>query len=170
MTVMQEPETELIDHVHHEHTHLNRLFEDLEATFERLARDGVSDGGRDREVLEVAADDLQAALDEMLHHFDHEEELFFVAIESRFPEHAEEIAELVASHEVMYAKTRELQRVVRGPLAELEARADEILETVRQLRHLIDEHNTQEHELFDRTLSQLDRDERQALLRRARHL
>ena len=80
----KQQKSDLIDTVHHEHDHLGKLFDDLEETFEDLAS-GDMDSSRYVEVVESASGDLEVALDEMLHHFNQEEEVFFVEIEERFP-------------------------------------------------------------------------------------
>ena len=76
------PKSDLIDLVHHEHHHMTRLFEDLRATFERLASEKLEERER-LDMLETARDDLASAFEELLHHFDQEDLEFMSALASR---------------------------------------------------------------------------------------
>ncbi len=163
------PSSDLIDLVHHEHAHLNRLFADIGETFEKIAR-GELDEPRCTEVLETASDDLQMALDEMLHHFNQEEEVFFVEIEKRFPELADDISHLAAAHELMCDRTRWLHRQLNQPRTGGAEGADEIMKVVKQMRQLLRQHTTNENRLFDSALQRMPAEEREALLEEMRRI
>ena len=79
--------SDLLDWAHHEHEHLTKLFDDLRATFNKIAV-GELEGAQREEALDQAVDDLEGALEDMLEHFNEEEEVYFLAIEARFPEFA----------------------------------------------------------------------------------
>ena len=162
-------QSDLIDRFHHEHDHLHKLIEDLERTFVQIEAGDLSGYARE-EALESAAEDLETALEAMLQHFNHEEEVFFVIIEQRFPTYTEAVAELVASHEEMYQLTRWLQRAVGLEPEEIGSRAGEILAKVRQLRRQVEEHNGQEDRVFEGTLQTLSRSERLRLVRELEQL
>jgi hypothetical protein len=165
-TIMQSQEqkkSDLIDTVHHEHDHLVKLFDDLEDTFDALA-DHEMDEARYTEVVESASGDLEVALDEMLHHFNQEEEIFFVEIEERFPEVAAAIEKLTDAHEMMCERTRWLHRQINQPPAKIRENADEIYEVIHQMRVTLAEHTQNETELFDTVLRRMSADERETLL------
>lgn len=155
--------SDLIEVVHHEHDHLLKLFEDIGDTFEKISR-GELDGPRRDEVLETASDDLQMALEEMLHHFNQEEEVFFVEIEKRFPELADDIAGLASAHEVMCDRTRWLHRQLNMPRDTIAERADEIMKVVRKMRDILGQHTANENRLFDNVLESMPAEERESLL------
>ena len=152
--------SDLIDRVHHEHNHLTRLFEDLGATFEKIA-----EGECDRETLESAREDLRIGLEDMLHHFDQEEEVFFVEIERRFPEFADQIAELVDTHEFVCDRTRWLHTVLSRDDDAIAELGDEVHGVLETLSKTLVDHTAQENEIFGAALRQMTPAEREALLR-----
>lgn len=164
-----EQKSDLIDTVHHEHDHLVKLFDDIEDTFDELA-DGDMDESRYVDVVESASGDLEVALDEMLHHFNQEEEVFFVEIEQRFPEQADTIKELSDAHELMCERTRWLHRQISLPPEEINAKAQEIREVIHQMRVALSEHTERETELFDTVLRKMSAAEREALLDEMRRI
>lgn len=161
--------SDLIEVVHHEHDHLLRLFEDIGDTFEKISR-GELDEPRREDILDTASDELQVALDEMLHHFNQEEEVFFVEIEKRRPDLAEDIAELASAHELMCDRTRWLHRQLKQSRDTIAERADEIQKVVRQMRELLGEHTTNENGLFDTVLENMPPEERESLLAEMRRI
>lgn len=163
------PSSDLIDLVHHEHDHLNRLFEDIGETFEKIARGELAEPRRS-DVLETASDDLQMALEEMLHHFNQEEEVFFVEIENRFPELADDISHLADAHELMCDRTRWLHRQLKKPPEGVGERAADIMKVVKQMRQLLRQHTTNENRLFDNALGRMPAAERDALLEEMRRI
>ena len=165
----QDQKSDLIDTVHHEHHHLVKLFDDIEDTFDALAA-GDMDKSQHMNVVESASGDLKVALDEMLHHFNQEEEVFFVEIEKRFPEVADTIEELTAAHEVMCERTRWLHRQIGQPPTEIKEKADEIREVIHQMRVTLAEHTENETELFDSVLRRMSSGEREELLDEMRRL
>ncbi|MFU8806388.1 MAG: hemerythrin domain-containing protein, partial [Bradymonadaceae bacterium] len=156
--------SDLIDKVHHEHQHLCRLFEDLQSSFEKI-NSGELDGESRAETLESASEDLAVALDEMLHHFDQEEEVFFVDIEERFPDLREEIVALVAAHELMGERTRWLQAQLKKPVDVISRDAGQILDVIRGMTELVIKHTEDEQRLFDVVLQKIPADERVSLLK-----
>lgn len=165
----QQQKSDLIDTVHHEHDHLGKLFDDIEDTFDALASGGMDDS-EFVEVVESASSDLEVALDEMLHHFNQEEEVFFVEIEKRFPETAELIAKLTDAHEIMCERTRWLHRQINQSAETISDNADEIREVIHQMRVTLAEHTEQETELFDSVLRKMSADEREELLDEMRRI
>jgi iron-sulfur cluster repair protein YtfE (RIC family) len=163
------PASDLIDLVHHEHDHLVRLFEDIGQTFEKIAR-GELEEPRRTEILETARDELEMALEEMLHHFNQEEEVFFVEIEERFPELADDIASLARAHELMGERTRWLHKQLHLPRKTIAERSDEIMKVVKQMRKLLGQHTTNENRLFDAALKRMPPEERESLLREMRRI
>jgi hemerythrin-like domain-containing protein len=161
--------SDLIDVVHHEHDHLCKLFDDIGETFEKIVSGELAEPRRG-EVLETAREDLQMALEEMLHHFNQEEEVFFVEIEERFPEYADDIARLVDAHELMCDRTRWLNRQLKTPGAGGEERADEILKVVTQMRKLVRGHAVNENRLFDNALKRMPAEQRDQLREEIRRI
>ena len=168
---MAEPiqSSDLIDLVHHEHDHLCRLFEDIGQTFEKIARGELS-GSRRAAVLDTASDDLQMALDEMLHHFNQEEEVFFVEIEQRFPELSDDIEALAQAHETMCDRTRWLHRQLGQPSEQIDQEVDEIMKVVKQMRTMLVQHTSKENQLFDSVLERIPAEERDSLLEEMRRI
>jgi hemerythrin-like domain-containing protein len=161
--------SDLIEVVHNEHDHLLKLFEDIGQTFEKVAA-GEFDEARREDVLETASDDLQLALDEMLHHFNQEEEVFFVEIEKRFPELSDDIEGLADAHELMCDRTRWLHRQLNQSRDTITERSDQIMKVVKQMRQLLGQHTTNETRLFDTALESMPPEERESLLAEMRRL
>lgn len=159
----------LIDVVHHEHAHLCRLFDDIGETFEKLAS-GELEEPRRSEVIDSAQEDLQMALEEMLHHFNQEEELFFVEIEEAFPEYAKDIERLVAGHEMICERTRWLNRQLKLPDVAQDGHAEEVLKVVKQMCKLVHSHATNENRLFDSALARMPVEQRERLREEIRKL
>lgn len=154
--------SDLIDVVHHEHSHLCRLFDDIAATFEKIVRGELAEARR-HELLASAQEDLEMVLEEMLHHFNQEEEVFFVEIERQFPEYADEIARLVDAHELICERTRWLSRRLKTPRSALGEHADEILEVLLQMSELVRDHALNENQLFDNALQRMPATQRDQL-------
>lgn len=161
--VDEETRSALIDIVHHEHDHLKRLFEDIEESFEEIVA-GETDVASEMGALEAAADNLAVALEEMLHHFNQEEEVFFVDLEERFPELSDDIAGLVESHETMCDKTRWLRQHLEGTAEDIAADADEIHDVLGDMNDLLSEHTEEENRLFGRALEKMPEEEQHELL------
>ncbi|RAL25330.1 hypothetical protein DL240_03725 [Lujinxingia litoralis] len=161
--------SDLIDRVHHEHVHLRRLFEDLSGTFERIGAEQTS-AERKQELIESASEDMAVALDDMLEHFNQEEEIFFVEIEERFPELGPRIDALVKGHELMGQRTRWLHEQLGRTPAEIGRNLAVILDVVRSMAKMIDEHTTEETTLFDDVLTKIPADERRELLEKMREI
>jgi|SRR5690554_354312 len=159
----------LIDVVHHEHAHLCRLFDDIGESFEKIAS-GELEGTRRSEVVESAQEDLQMALEEMLHHFNQEEELFFVEIEEQFPEYAKDIERLVDGHELICERTRWLNRKLKLPEVAQGEHAEEILGVVKQMCKLVHSHAVNENRLFDSALARMPVEQRERLREEIRKL
>lgn len=159
----EKKKSDLIDTVHHEHDHLGKLFDDIEETFESLATGGLQ-GARYDEVVESASANLEFALDEMLHHFNQEEEVFFVEIAARFPDKAAEIDGLTEAHERMCEGTRWLQRQIKKPSSVMSGELEAIREAIHDVRVTLDEHTRRENAFFDDVLRSMSSEERQALL------
>jgi hemerythrin-like domain-containing protein len=167
--VDQETRSALIDIVHHEHAHLKRLFGDIASTFQKIVT-GESDVEAEADILRSAADDLDVALDEMLHHFNQEEEVFFVDLEERFPELGEDIAGLVESHETMCDKTRWLRSQIGAESEAIAENAEAILEVLESMSDLLVEHTEEENRIFEAALEQMPEQEQQELLAEMRKI
>ncbi len=167
--VDEETRSALIDIVHHEHDHLKRLFEDIEASFEKIVS-GESDVASEMGELEAAAEDVEVALEEMLHHFNQEEEVFFVDLEERFPELSDEIAGLVEAHESMCEKTRWLRRHLSREPDQIAADADEIYEVLGEMTELVSEHTAEENRIFGLALEKMPEQEQHELLDEMRRI
>ena len=164
-----EQTSDLIDQVHHEHVHLRRLFDDLAKNFAAIAAGEVEERNR-REVVRAATEDLEVALEDMLEHFDQEEEVFFVEIEQRFPELRPRIASLVEAHEEMTQRTRWLQEQLgRSPEA-LDRDLEVVVDVLHAMARLVDDHTSNETALFDDVLDQIPASERRGLLKRMREI
>ena len=172
---MREPieRSDLLDWTHHEHEHLSKLFDDLRATFNRLALGDVESAERE-EMLGQAMEDLEGALEDMLEHFNEEEEVYFLAIEQRFPEFGEAIAELVSAHESICTSTRRLRRHIAGAALPseggIEAMSAALIAMVNELARDVERHNAAEHAVFSQALRQLSPHERIAIMDRKRAL
>ncbi len=160
---------ELIDQLHHEHAHLTRLFTELSQTFRRVASSDVDDDDWD-DALTTAAEDLGAALDEMLHHFSQEEEILFVEIAERFPEFSDEISRLERNHESIVGHARNLLSLLgRGPQSfrdEYE-RAIQILSLVSEE---VTQHTLDEAKVYGDALKKLAPAERRAMLEQLKQI
>ncbi len=161
--------SDLIDLVHHEHHHLTSLFGSLKQTFERLASSDLPEAER-LEMTETAAEDLQTAFDDMLHHFSQEEEVFFVEMETRFPELEPDIAALVETHEFVCSRTKWLQSLLKKNAAEISAQADRISETLTTLDETLTKHTEDEDRIFSSAMRRMTPREREDLLRRMREI
>ncbi len=156
-------QSDLIDLVHYEHEHICRLFTDLYERFEKIAADELDDESRD-EMVEGAAEELTIALDEMLHHFNQEEEVFFIDFERRFPELAPAVASLVEAHESMCERTRWLQQQFKKNAARLDENIEEVLDVLRSMRELVLKHTIEEQRFFSTVLTKIPAEERRSLL------
>jgi len=159
--------SDLVEWANHEHVHLSKLFDDLRQTFNDMAQ-GELEGDALQEALSVALDDLDGALEDMLEHFNEEEEVYFQAIEQRFPQYASQIDALVCAHEEICKKIRTLQQCVReyeqpmkGGYKELSAR---LIALVNSLALAVERHNKEEQDVFEGALKHLSVDEQIALL------
>ncbi len=139
------------------------MFEDIRSTFEQIST-GQLEGARRHELLESAAEDLEVGLDEMLHHFDQEEEVFFVEIEKKFPELADDIQALVNAHEFLCARTKQLKSLVSRDADTMERHADEAFGMIQELQATLVEHTHDENRIFATALKKMDPNERRELL------
>ncbi len=160
---IDEQRADLIDKVHHEHAHLRRLFDDLASSFRDIAAGEIGDGSQ-REVVSAAAEDLEVALEDMLHHFNQEEEVFFVELEERFPELESRIQKLVDAHELMAQRTRWLYEQLDRDAEELSRDLEVVVDVLDSMADLVETHTEQETELFDDVLQQVPAEERRELL------
>lgn len=167
--VKEAARSDVLDAVEHEHAHLRRLFDDIAETF-RAIRDEQDDEPSKKEAVEMATDNLEMALDEMLEHFDEEEEVLFVAIENRYPDVRDEIGELVDAHERICERTRWLQQRMRAEKESVFKELDEILEVVDEVKELLTQHTQDEQQLFQQVLEVLPEGERKWLLKEMRHI
>lgn len=155
--------SDLLEWAHHEHEHLSKLFDDLRNTFNGIAV-GELTGAQREEALDLAVEDLEVALDDMLEHFNEEEEIYFVAIEQRFPEFAEDIDQLKQTHEQICSRTRQLQRHVASNRDTIHEMSAELIALVNEVTLALERHNLREQEVFERALQRIPDDERVALL------
>jgi hemerythrin-like domain-containing protein len=153
----------LMDIVRHEHDHLKRLFEDIASSFEKIADEDASIDDREQ-MLASASGDLGMALEEMLHHFNQEEEVFFVDLEERFPELGDDVEQLAEAHETMCDKTRWLKRRIGADDEDIAEDLDEILDVLREMVDLLDEHTREENRIFGLALEKVPEAEQQELL------
>lgn len=161
--------SDLLDIVHHEHTHLRRLFDDLLTNFESLQSERLGEV-QEIELINSAAEDLDVVLEDMLEHFNQEEEVFFVELEERFPPLRPRIEKLVKAHETMSQRMRWLKEQTRKDPKELRRNVAIILDVVRTMAQLVEEHTKDETELFEMALENVSGDERKAMLERMRQI
>ena len=161
--VDEEIKSDLIDIVHHEHDHLRRLFEDISTSFEAVA-EGEEQLEEKREELDTAAEDLSVALDEMLHHFTQEEEVFFVDLEQRFPELGDDIDQLAEAHHEMCKRTQWLQQQLSADIDAMADNVDEIREVLEGMVKRLEEHTAEENRIFGLALQRMPREEQDELL------
>ncbi len=166
---IEEQTSDLIDQVHHEHEHLRRLFDDLATRFADIAAGKTGADSQD-DLVATASEDLEVALEDMLHHFNQEEEVFFVDMERRFPELQSDIEALVQAHEEMTQRTRWLHKQLSKEPEELTRELEVIVDVLRSLSELVDEHTKNETELFDTVLNKIPADERRELLETMRQI
>lgn len=166
---IQEQTSDLIDQVHHEHAHLRRLFDDLASSFADIAADKTG-GSEEPEVVEAASEELEVALEDMLHHFDQEEEIFFVEIEDRFPDLKPRIEELVEGHEMMTQRTRWLHEQLERDPGDVARDLEVVVDVLRSLAEMVERHTQKETELFDEVLHKIPEDERRGLLEKMREI
>lgn len=164
-----EQTSDLIDTVHHEHAHLRRLFDDLASSFADIAA-GETGASSQQDVVAAATEDLEVALEEMIHHFNQEEEIFFVDMERRFPELQSEIDDLVEAHEVMAQRTRWLHEQLDREPEDIARDLEVIVDVLRSLASLVEEHTEKESQLFDTVLQKIPADERRDLLETMREI
>ena len=155
--------SDLLEWAHHEHEHLTRLFDDLRATFNQIAV-GDLEGLRREEALDQGVEDLEAALEDMLEHFNEEEEVYFQVIETRFPEFAPKIEALTATHEKICARTQRLQRHLAQRRDEIHEMSAELIALINEVTLELERHNEQEQEVFVQALQRLPENERLELL------
>lgn len=158
--------SDLVEWATHEHVHLSRLFDDLRATFNAMAQGEWEEEERE-EALSQALEDLDGALEDMLEHFNEEEEVYFLAIEQRFPEYGESIEALVKAHEAICDRVQQLQQQLAreewGGSSDRELSA-RLIALVNSLALEVERHNEREQEVFSRALQRLSPDERVALM------
>ncbi len=155
--------SDLLEWAEHEHAHLDRLFQDLRETFARVAESDVADEHA-RELVDQAVDDLRGALDDMLEHFNEEEEVFFVAIEGRFPELGVKVAKLVNTHESICRRVKRMTHQLSKPLSQVRADVKSLSTQLDELVGTLEDHNEEEQEIFATALKNLSSDERVELL------
>lgn len=155
--------SDVLDAVQHEHEHLKRMFEDIQVSFRRIASGDVGDLDPET-VVENAAENLELALDEMLEHFNEEEEVLFVEIEQRHPDVKPEIKNLVESHESMCEKTRWLKQQLNARDVSVFDESEKILDVIGEMIELLEKHTDDEQHLFSTVLEQVPVEERKWLL------
>lgn len=164
-----EPTSDLIDQVHHEHQHLRRLFGDLAERFGAISS---GDIGTDQSetVIAAAAEELEVALEDMLHHFNQEEEVFFIEIEARHPELKPRIDVLVEAHELMSQRTRWLHEQLGKEPQALARNLEVVVDVLESMAELVETHTREETALFDDVLASIPEGERKMLLRKMREI
>jgi iron-sulfur cluster repair protein YtfE (RIC family) len=155
--------SDLLEWAEHEHAHLDRLFHDLRETFAQVAEGDVGDEHA-AELIDQAVDDLRGALDDMLEHFNEEEEVFFVAIEGRFPELGDQITQLVHTHESICRRVKRMTHQLSRPLPQVRADVRSLSVQLDELVGTLEEHNDEEQKIFAAALKNLTSDERIELL------
>ena len=165
----QERTSDLIDTVHHEHAHLRRLFDDLASKFANIAAGEIEENNQ-RQVVAAASEDLEVALEDMLEHFNQEEEVFFVEIEERFPDLKPRIRALVEAHEEMSQRMRWLQEQLGKSQQELARNLEVVVDVLSSMAGLVEEHTEEESALFDDVLEKIPAGERKGLLKRMRQI
>lgn len=156
--------SDLLEWASHEHDHMGKLFDDLGETFGRIAR-GELAGKDQEEAVELAVEDLEVALEDMLEHFNEEEEVYFFAIEQHFPEFGAQLEGLVDAHEQICTQIKGLQRscdelrqgAPRQSWGQLNAQVQALVDA------LVD-HNDREREVFQAALVRLSESQLQELL------
>jgi hemerythrin-like domain-containing protein len=161
--------TELIDQLHHEHAHLTRLFDELSQTFRRVAAGSVGDEDCD-DALATAAEDLGAALDEMLHHFSQEEEILFVEISERFPELSQEIERLERNHESIAGHARSLLALLGRGHQSFREDYERAIQTLSSVSQEVTQHTLDEAQVYGDALKRLAPDERRAMLEQLKQI
>lgn len=165
----QQQTSDLIDKVHHEHVHLRRLFDDLASSFADIAAGEIGEADQ-RQVVASASEDLEVALEDMLEHFDQEEEVFFIEIEKRFPALKPRIEGLVEAHEEMSQRMRWLQEQLGKSPEELARNLEVIVDVLRSMAGLVEEHTQEETALFDDVLEKIPAGERRGMLNKMRQI
>ena len=155
--------SDILEWAEHEHAHMDRLFQDLRETFARIAASDVSDA-QAREAVDQAVDDLRGALDDMLEHFNEEEEVYFVAIEGRFPELGPQVARLVHTHESICRKVKRMTHQLAKPLPQVREEVKGLSTQLDELVVTLEDHNEEEQVIFATALKRLSSDERVELL------
>ncbi len=153
---------DVLKHILHEHRHLVRLFDDAYESFSKISRSELDDSELN-EALQTAADDLEVALEDMITHFNQEEEVLFVEIENRFPSMAEAIESLVQNHEAIAADTRWLL-AFSGRRNHKSAEFEEALSVVSRVRDAISAHTRDEARIYGEALSLMDEASRAKML------
>lgn len=159
---------DVLNHILHEHRHLTNLFDDVYQTFAKLAEGSLEHQERE-DALANAAEDLSIALDEMIAHFNEEEEVFFGEIESRFPDLTPEVAQLVTNHETMAGHTRWLLTFLARKERDLSGFQEALL-VVSAMREEIRNHTEAESRVYGDALSRMDSDDRAQMLHQLKSL
>lgn len=142
---------ELIDLITKEHDHLSRFFADLNTRFYDLENESI-----DADFLENTRCDLEFGIEEMLHHFDQEEEVLFIEIVKRLPEEKEKVQKLIRMHEFICDQTRDLQQVLQSTVDELPEQIPYIHDLVSTIRGALRTHARQEDVFFHRIFENLN--------------
>jgi iron-sulfur cluster repair protein YtfE (RIC family) len=150
---------DLLKMVEHEHEHLVRLFSDIRLQFESIAPNDSSS----RDFYTQAVDDLDTALEEMLEHFDQEEQVVFPAFEAHRPDLADRIAGLARAHEAICTKTRRLREIM-FQFDDLAADPSEARGLVDFLCRTLTSHTKAEYEVFVDALRDVAAAEQRALI------
>ncbi len=157
---------DVISHIEHEHSHLTRLFADIDRAFRQVNQDGVQ---ASEDALSTVSEDLEHAMEEMLDHFAEEEQVLFAHIEERFPEMESEIVALVQAHELICDRTRWLQQLLNADRSKLESEMAKALEIIHQLADEVAKHTEAESRVYTTALSQMSASERRELLENLQH-
>lgn len=155
--------SDLTEWANHEHEHMSKLFDDLRETFGMIAR-GELVGKEREEAVELALEDLEVALEDMLEHFNEEEEVYFFAIEQHFPEFGDHLEQLVVAHEEICAQIKTLKRGIVGVRGGQPTSWQVLNEQVQGLVGALGDHNDREREVFQSALARLNEAQLKALI------
>jgi len=153
---------DVFDHILHEHRHLLRLFDDVHQTFSKVSAGHLAEEDREDALLS-ATEDLEIALEDMILHFNQEEEVLFVEIGQRFPDLKQGIESLVMNHEKIAEHTRWLL-TFSASRGHTQARFSEALKVVALVRDAITSHTHDESRIYGEALSRMDAPARTQML------
>lgn len=159
---------ELLMHdVRLEHDHFEKMFSDLRETFRRVVMQDLS-LTEQPDILETALQDLQFLVDEMLEHFEEEEELLFVTVLHQMPDQSSKVDELIMAHDDMCVKLCRIEGLVHNEAEEVERRAMRIYDLLSGLSKDVQKHATEEDQLVYTLLQRLNAGDCERLLQELR--